>query len=464
MSATRPEEGSLGFLLRVTFVATLGGFLFGFDTAVISGTIGFLKEGFALDAVMEGWVVSSALVGCIIGAAGAGWLSDRFGRKKVLILAAALFLVSATYSALPRALNILIVARFAGGIGVGVASMLSPLYIAELSPSRLRGRMVALYQLAITVGILTAYFSNALLLKLSTTLSLAEGSLLQWLFVDEVWRGMFGTETIPAALFLVLMFRVPESPRWLTKQGLTAQAERVLARINGAEAAAQEITEIKETIAEESGSMRQLFTPKMRIALLIGILLPVFSQLSGINAIIYYGPSIFNEAGFGRGDAFGSQVVIGIVNVLFTLVAIWKVDTLGRRPLLLFGLSGVLLALVVIGVLFWAGTPAPGFLLGMLLFYIACFAFSYGPGVWIIVSEIFPTRIRGRAMSIGTLAIWSANSIVGQAFPWMLGNLGPAGSFWAFALITVPAVLFVWRYVPETKGRSLEEIEKQWME
>lgn len=451
------------YLAIVCFVAAIGGFLFGFDTAVISGTVGFVKAKFALDVVMEGWFVSSALVGCVIGVIFAGKLSDSFGRKNILILSALLFWVSAVGSAVATTHFILIIARLVGGLGVGIASMLSPMYISEISPPHLRGRMVTLYQFAITIGILCAYFSNAMLVEWGARFPGIESiAFVKWLVVDEVWRGMFGMETVPATLFIVLLFFVPESPRWLVKAGMIDKGRAVLTRVLGKAEAEREIGEITETISHEDASIGQLLKPGLRIALLIGLLLPAMSQFSGINVIIYYGPEIFNKAGFALSEALGGQVTIGIVNVLFTIVAIWKIDRMGRRPLLLFGISGVVIALVLVGLFFHLNVTAGFMLLALFLLFIACFAFSFGPVTWVVIAEIFPTRIRGRAMSIATLSLWLANVIVGQMFPWLLQNVGPAGSFWLFAALCVPAILLVWKVIPETMGKSLEEIEKLW--
>lgn len=458
-----PERGSVLYLTAVCTVAALGGMLFGFDTAVISGTIGLLKAQFALNEWMEGWVVSSVLLGCITGAMAAGTLSDRFGRKRMLLLAAGLFLVSAIGSTIPQTPALLIVVRLVGGLGVGFASMLAPLYISELSPPHLRGRMVALYQFAITVGVLAAYLSNAFLLHLAENYSALFGqATLRWIFVDEMWRGMFGAEVLPAFLFLLLLLTVPESPRWLTKQQREDEATSILARVGGRATATRQMDEIRETVAHESGSVWQLFQPGMRIALLIGVMLPMFGQISGINVIIYYGEQIFDEAGWQLGEALGGLVIIGIVNTAFTLLTIWKIDSLGRKPILQIGTIGVVASLVMIGLLFHTGATEGPWLLGMILCYIAFFAVGLGPIPWVIISEIFPTRIRGRAMSFGVLAVWATCALVSQTFPWLKENLGPAGCFWLYASLCAPSILFVWLVVPETKGKTLEEIEKSW--
>jgi sugar porter (SP) family MFS transporter len=282
---------------------------------------------------------------------------------------------------------------------------------------------------------------------------------MKWLFADEIWRGMFGNMTIPNLLFLLLLLLIPESPRWLISKGFTEKAKSILAKIQGREARGSEYEAMVSTIQKEQMSLSQLFHSGLRTALLIGILLPIFSQVSGINVIIYYGPKILNEAGFSISEALGGQVTIGIVNVLFTLLAMWQVDKLGRKPLLLFGIAGVVAALIAVGLFFFVHISQGTLLIVFFLFFIACFAFSFGPVTWIVISEIFPTHIRGRAMSIGTFALWSANAVVGQLFPWMLENIGSAGTFWLFAGICSPAFFFVWKVLPETKGKTLEEIE-----
>ncbi len=458
-----PERGSVGYLSGVCTVAALGGLLFGFDTAVISGTIGLLKAQFELGPLMQGWVVSSALLGCIVGAMTSGTLSDRFGRKKLLVVAGGLFLISAVGSTIPSSPTMLVVARLIGGLGVGFASMLAPLYISELSPPHLRGRMVALYQFAITIGVLAAYFSNALLLQMAENHSELFGqATLHWIFVDELWRSMFGAEVVPALLFLLLLLAVPESPRWLTKQHRADEATNILARVSGRKAATSQMDEIRDTIEHESGSVWQLFKPGMRIALLIGVMLPLFGQVSGINVIIYYGEEIFNAAGWQLGDALGGLVIIGIVNSAFTLLTIWKIDSIGRKPILQIGTVGVVTSLVLVGLFFHNEATEGPWLLILILCYIASFAIGLGPIPWVIISEIFPTRIRGRAMSFGVFAVWATCAVVSQTFPWLKENLGPAGCFWLYASLCAPSILFVWLVVPETKGKTLEEIEKSW--
>jgi len=446
-------------LIGASLTAAFGGFLFGFDTAVISGTISFVKGQFHLNTIEEGWYVSSALVGCIIGVSFAGALSDRFGRKKVLLLSSLLFLVSTIGCTIAPTHLVLTFSRLVAGMGIGVASMLAPLYISEIAPAASRGRLVALYQLAITIGILCAYFSNALVLSISSSLTGSSG-FFNWIYGEELWRGMFASMTIPNLIFLFLLFFIPESPRWLISKGLTEKARAVLERIQNEGGREGGYEEMVATIRGEEASLSQLFHSGLRVALLIGILLPIFSQVSGINVIIYYGPKVLSEAGFSISDALGGQVTIGIVNVLFTLLAIWQVDKIGRKPLLLFGIAGVVISLVAVGLFFFYHISQGMILIIFILFFIACFAFSLGPGTWIVISEIFPTHVRGRAMSIGTFALWSANAVVGQLFPWTLENIGPAGTFWTFAGICLPAFFFVWKVLPETKVKTLEQIER----
>lgn len=449
------------YLILVAFVAALGGFLFGYDTAIISGTIGFVKTKFELNAVAEGWFVSSALVGCIFGVMFTGLLNDWFGRKKALLLSGLLFLVSAIGCALAPTLSVLIIYRLIGGIGVGIASMTSPLFIAEISPPHIRGRLVTLYQLAITVGILLAYFANASLLELSGGTFSSE--LFSWIIGDEVWRAMFGSECIPAVLFFVLVLLIPESPRWLVLKQQEERAHQILTRINGRERATQELREIKDTVEHEAAPWQTLLKPGIRKALVIGASLAFLTQICGVNAIIYYGPRILEEAGFALSDALGGQVIIGMVNVLFTLIAIWKIDQLGRRPLLIWGVSGIMFSLIMVGLLFYFNVTSGFWLMGFILLFIASFAFSFGPVIWTLLSEIYPINVRGTAMSIATLTLWVGTALVGQVVPWMLESLTPAGTFWIFSLSCIPALYLAIMVIPETKGKTLEEIERFWM-
>ena len=456
---TTGNKSSL-YLYLICLVAALGGFLFGFDTAVISGTISLVKHDFGLDPVSEGWFVSCALLGCIIGVSFSGKLSDKYGRKIVLIISAVLFLASALGCMYAESFTVLIIFRLIGGLGIGVASMVSPLYISEFAPSRLRGMMVSLYQLAITIGIVLAYFSNAYLAEHTATTYASDG--MTRIFSTEVWRGMLGLEAVPAAIFLVCLFLVPESPRWLLLKGQEQKAGNILIKIDGAAAAEHEIQAFKKQGSDNDTPLKELFSPVYRKALWIGLLLPFLSQVCGINAVIYYGPRILEQAGFTLNNALGGQVTIGLVNVVFTFVAILTVDKWGRRPLLFVGIGGAVASLLIIGALFALGITSGPWILLFILAFIACFAFSFGPVCWVIVGEIFPNAIRGKAMALATLSLWIGNFLVGQLTPVMLEGLGSSWTFWLFALCCSPALWLTWKLIPETKGRSLEDIEAHW--
>jgi len=461
-------KGSLLYLSVICLITTLGGFLFGFDTAIVSGAIEFVKSQFQLSTDMEGWIVSSAVFGCIFGAAFAGPLTDKFGRKPILILAAVFLLISCVWCIFPGSAFWLIVARIIGGLGVGITSMAAPVYISEVSPPAMRGRLVSYYQLSITLGILFSFFANSIILYAAGdkagVITAQDGGFFQWVFVSEIWRGMFGTETIPAVLFLLTLLTIPESPRWLVRQGRGEKALNVLVRINGQAEAQKEFADINEVIKFESGGFSELFEARFRRPLLIGIMLPVFAHLSGIAAVMYFAPKILIEAGLGVGGAFSAAVTIGVINSLFTFLAIWKIDKIGRRPLLLVGIGGALVSLLAVGLMFNLNISHKFLILVPLLSYIAFFAFSYGPGVWVVISEIFPTRARGRAVGAGALALWITAFIISQTLPRLLAGLGAGNTFLLYAAMTAPAFLFVYKFIPETKGKSLEEIEKHWID
>ena len=454
---------NLAFIWWLTITASLGGLLFGYDTAVISGTLSMVKTQFGLNAAMEGWYVSSALVGCVVGVSFAGWLSDKYGRKKMLLIAAVLFTVSAVGCALISSFSALTMYRLIGGMGVGIASMLSPMYISEISPPALRGRFVALYQLAITVGILGSYLVNAWLLNQSARPSFFISETLTLVFKTEVWRGMLGMEAVPASLFFILLIFVPESPRWLVIKGKIEKAKSILLKTSGETDSETEMREIQESFENEKKSKNLILEPGIKVAVFLGVSLAVLQQFTGIDAIIYYGPRIMEQAGFGLSDALGSQVLFGAINMVFTLLAIWKIDKFGRKPLLLSGTLGMFGSLIAIGFLFFINRADGILLLSMILIFIASFAFSLGPVVWVILSEIYPTKIRGRAMSVATLAVWIGTSIIGQLIPLSLDNLGPGLTFWIFALFCIPTMWIGWKIMPETKGKTLESIEKFWL-
>jgi SP family arabinose:H+ symporter-like MFS transporter len=446
-----PARHNYRYLLPLAFTAALGGFLFGYDTAVVSGAIDFLKSHFHLNADLTGWAASSLLVGCMAGAALAGPLGDRFGRKWMLVACAALFCLSSVASAFPNTIEQFAWSRFTGGIAIGAASMLCPLYIAEISPEKVRGTLVALYQLAIVVGIVVVFFVNLRIQRLGNE---------SW-NVQYGWRWMFASLALPSLLFGGLMVLVPESPRWLMKMGRRGEALGILQRVAGQANAAREIQTIEEALAQEEGRWSELFTSGYGRALAIGGLLAVLGQFSGINAIIYYAPSIFKAAGVGTDAAFAQTVVLGMVNLLFTLVAIWLVDRAGRRPLLIVGTSVQVIAQLLIGLMFYRQENGL-LLLGSIVMFTGAFALAMGPIPWIVASEIFPTKLRGRAMSFAIVLLWLADFIVTQTFPRLREAIGPANTFWTYAVFSLLSVIFVITMVPETKGRTLEEIEAMW--
>jgi sugar porter (SP) family MFS transporter len=443
-------------VVLTTLVAALGGLLFGYDTAVISGAIGFLTKHFSLDARLEGWAASSALIGCIVGASFAGVLSDRAGRKRALLLSAVLFAVSSIGSALARDLTEFSIARIVGGFGIGSASMLSPLYISEISPARMRGRLVSLNQLAIVSGMLLVYFVNACVASAGDSIGGEAWN------VALGWRWMFGSATLPSVLFFGLLFLVPESPRWLMKRGRRDEALRILTLVDGPEHARREAAEIEDAIKHEDPSFALLFKPGMRLALTIGIVLAVLQQVTGINVVLYYAPEIFKSAGLGATEAIVQTVIVGIVNLTFTIVAVLVVDRIGRKPLLLTASACMGVSLVLLGGAFVLGKLQGPWVLLFVLAYVASFAVAMGPVVWVVMAEIFPTRIRGTAMSIATVCLWIACFLVSQLFPWMLEHFA-GKSFFVYAAMCAVAFVFVAMVVPETKGKTLEEIEKRWL-
>ena len=595
-STSENRGGSIAYVLLLTLVAALGGLLFGYDTAVIAGAIGYLQVRFELTPFWEGFAAACALAGCALGAGSAGFLSDRFGRKKVLVLAAVAFFISALGTSLPRTLTEFLVFRFVGGMGIGAASIISPMYIAEIAPFRIRGRMVSLNQFAIILGMLIVYFVNYFVIeyglasdeKIVAARIAEHGSALDKSFVktyldkrvpelvdqqveqflveprnaldrwavadflasqgltldaknvagddralspafvrdflgerlpaanrrridqfltspkpldskavagflfteakiriepievdlaaydlkswnvERGWRWMFGSGVAPALVFLVLLLAVPESPRWLTKNGRRDEALAILTRVDGPQFARDELCGIEEALTVESGRLSELGEPWMRRVLVLGIALAVLQQVTGINVILYFAPKIFTIAGAEASMAMLQTVIVGAVNMVFTILAVLVVDRLGRRPLMLLGTVGMGIALTGLGLAFywqlfqwWA--------LVFVLGYIACFAMSVGPVTWVILSEIFPTQIRGRAMGIATVCLWLANYVVSLTYPimvknpWLLARFHQGFPFWVYAAFCVVLVVVVLRWVPETKGKSLEEIERSWL-
>ena len=458
------SKQSNSFIAAICSIGSLGGLLFGFDTAVISGTFSFIEQYFSLNEIEIGWFTSSALIGAIIGALVSGSLSDRFGRKPILIIAAFLFFISALGCTIPDSFIFLIVARIIGGIGVGMASVLAPLYISEFSPPKIRGKLIALYQLSIVIGILLAYLSNWLLLKFSqeSTSLFNETDKLYKIFVSEVWRGMFGLEMIPSGLFIVLLFLIPESPRWLIKNNNPEKGFNILTKISGKKIAEKEFIEIKNSINKFKGRIADLLRPGLRLALLVGIGLSVFGQFTGVNIIIYYGPTILENAGFKIDGALQFQVAIGLINLIFTILALWKIDRWGRRPLLVYGMFSVFISLIIIAFQFTFDSSQGILIVVMLCIYMASLALSINAVIWVLIGEIFPNRIRGSAMSIVTFTNWGANFLTAFTFPWYIDKIGMGGGFFTFAGMCLLATIFFNKYVPETKGKTLEEIENFW--
>ncbi|MCL1657926.1 MULTISPECIES: sugar porter family MFS transporter [Elizabethkingia] len=441
-----------GIIYKATLVASVGGLLFGYDTAVISGAIGFMRSFYQLSDIMTGWVASCALLGCIAGAMYSGKLSDRAGRKKVLMLSAVLFTISSIGTAIAPNLWFFVLFRIIGGMGIGIASMLSPMYISEMAPASVRGRLISVFQLGIVTGILVIYFVNAYIAGIHNE---------AW-NISTGWRWMFGSGVIPSVIFILLLLTVPESPRWLASQKKHSEAMAILSQINGNTAAQQELNSINESLKDEAPfSLASLKGSKLKKALITGILLAVFSQFTGINAIMYYAPEIFKSTGTGRDSAFIQTIMVGVINVAFTLIAIKYVDSWGRKKLLLSGISGMTVCLFIVGLAFY--TQQQGYLvLIAILGYIAFFAMSLGPLTFVVIAEIFPTKSRATAMSIATFFLWLAVFLVSQTFPILIGSIGSAYTFWLYTLISILAFLFIRKSIPETKGKTLEEIEASW--
>ena len=432
------------YVIMISVVAALGGLLFGFDTAVISGTINFIQPYFGLSEAGLGWAVSSLLFGSIAGVFFAGKAGDLYGRKKVLMLAALMFIVSAIGSAAAHELIYFIISRVLGGLAVGVASILSPMYIAELAPAKYRGTLVSLNQLAIVSGILIAFFTNYLLVDSGI----------------NNWRWMLLVMAAPATLLFFSLFLVPESPRWLVARQRNDEALAVLIRTSGKESAGIELLEIEETLKTHQESVfRDLLAPKIRPLIYIGIMLAIFQQITGINTIMYYAPKIFSGLGDSNHSALLQTLAIGCTNVVFTLVAMALIDRFGRKLLLIIGSGGMMIFLLGLSALYFMKQTAGILVLVFILGYIACFCASLGPAVWVVIAELFPNRLRSKGMSVAVVALWIACTIVSITFPIMLEKLSGGITFLIFAIICLANLLYVWRYVPETKGKTLEELE-----
>lgn len=461
------KTNNLYYVTFLSVVAALGGFLFGYDTAVISGTVSQVSTQFSLTSLQSGWYVGCALVGSIIGVLFAGALSDRFGRKRAMILSAILFTLSAVGCAISSSLDQLVLYRIVGGVGIGIVSIVCPLYISEVSPASHRGRMVSLYQLAVTVGFLGAYLMNYSLLNFSVDFS-SNNALFQKIFGTEVWRGMLGAETVPALMFFLIIFLIPESPRWLLVKNLESKAISIFSKIyNDTSVIAHQINETKSMLqSERKSDWKILLTPGIFRAVIIGVAIAMLGQFMGVNAVLYYGPSIFETSGLSSGDSLFYQSLIGMVNMGTSVLALLIIDKIGRKKLVYVGVSGMIISLLLIGFYFMMGESlglSSIFLLVYFLLYIFFTAGSISAVIFVFLSEMYPTQIRGTAMSIAGLSLWIGTYLIGQLTPWMLDTLTPAGTFFLFAFMCLPYMLIVWRLMPETAGKSLEDIERYWL-
>ena len=442
----QPDKSSTKYVYFVSIIAAVSGLLFGFDGGVITGALPFITKHFNLNAHQEGFAVSNLVIGCIVGASFSGTLTDRYGRKKILIFVALFYTVSAVYSGLSREYLELIAARFLGGLAIGMGSVVSPMYISEIAPAKIRGRLAALNQLTIVTGILVVYFTN-------------------WLLVDigpNNWRWMFIAEAFPAGIFCFAVFFIPESPRWLIKQGKTDNALIILSRVGGRKHAEAEIKEIKTTIEKEEGTIAELFKPGLRMALLVGVLLALFGHLCGINAVTYYAPKIFMRAGYeSASSAFLATVMVAVTLLIFTIVTIFVIDKLGRKPLLLIGSIGMALSFAFTGFAIQSHSVGGIWVVFSIISYIAFFSISMGGVIWVYLPEIYPNKVRGRAMSIATIVLWLTEFIVAQTFPWLVEKI-EGNTFYLYAGICAVSFIFVWLMIKETKGKTLEEIEEMW--
>ena len=457
------KDSNIGYVLFMAAVAALGGILFGYDTAVISGTTALVKNQFALTDMREGWYVGCALVGSICGVLAAGTLSDYLGRKLTMLISAALFSISAIGCALCGSFEALVAYRIIGGVGIGVVSIVSPIYISEVSPARIRGTLVSLYQLAVTAGFLLAYMANWGIDSNINT-EIASESLWYRMFNTEAWRGMLGSETIPALLFFFIIFFIPESPRWLITKGRINKASNVLSRIYNDKAEIEsQIRTTRESLGEgNEGSWKDLLKPGILLAVIAGSAIAILGQFMGVNAVLYYGPKIFADAGFD--NPMFSTVLVGLVNFLTTILAVFIIDKVGRKQLIYWGVSGMIICLLCIGTYFAWGQSlglGNGFMLTFFLLYVFCCAISISAIVFVLLSEMYPNSVRGRAMSIAGFALWVGTYLIGQLTPVLLG-WSPAGTFFIFAAMCLPYMLIMWKVIPETTGKTLEEIEAYW--
>lgn len=455
------HKSNTGYVIFLSIVAALGGILFGYDTAVISGTTSDVAGQFGLDDMSKGWYVGCALLGSIIGVACAGMLSDYLGRKKTMLIAAVLFSVSAIGCCLCAGFNDLVAYRIIGGVGIGVVSIVSPIYISEISPARIRGTMVSLYQLAVTMGLLLAYLVNFVILKDADGAQYS--GFFQWAFVDQMWRGMLGSETVVALLFFAVIFFIPESPRWLMVKGSDDRAIAIFKRLKADESGAMEEYNLTKAsiVSEVKSEWSALREPGIIKAVLIGSAIAILGQFMGVNAVLYYGPEIFADAGLAAEDSSFSTVLVGLVNMLTTVLAVFIIDKVGRKKLIWYGVSSMIVCLIAIGIIFLMQGSGI-ILLVFFLLYIFSQAISISAVVFVLLSEMYPNRVRGIAMSIAGLALWVGTYLIGQFTPWCMTNLTPAGTFFFFAFMCLPYMYIMWKKVPETTGKTLEEIEQYW--
>ncbi len=454
---------NLGYVWLISVVAAMGGLLFGWDWVVIGGAKPFFQRYFELTSEAQiGWANSCALIGCLLGALAAGGLSDKFGRKKLLIAAALIFTVTSIGNALANNFDVFIAWRIFGGVAIGLASSLSPMYIAEIAPAQIRGTLVAINQLTVVIGILLAQYINWYLVR-DLPVGMTDDAIRNSWFGQQGWRWMFGLTAAPAVLFFIGMFLVPESPRWLAKNGKATLAQNILKKIGGENYARAATKEIQSTLAsEEIQRVRfaDLLEPKMRRVIVLGVGLAVFQQWCGINVIFNYAEEIFHAAGYDISTVLKNIAWTGSVNLAFTLVALGVVDRGGRRPLMLFGSAALAIIYFAMGYCYHESVKGLPMLL-LVLAAIACYAMSLAPVTWVVISEIFPNRIRGAAMAVAVSALWIACFLLTYTFPIMNAKLGSAGTFWLYGAICVLGFIFVFFKLPETKGKSLEQIEKE---
>lgn len=449
------------YVIFMAAVAAIGGILFGYDTAVISGTTDIVRNQFSLSASGEGWYVGCALIGSIIGVLCAGSLSDYIGRKITMLISAAFFSISAIGCAVCGSFDALVAFRIIGGVGIGIVSIVSPIYISEVSPARIRGTLVSLYQLAVTAGFLLAYLANWAIDASIDPSAAADAGLWSRMFNAEAWRGMLGSETLPALLFLFIIFFIPESPKWLIIKGKPSEATAVLSRILGSEDEINaEVEATRSSSGEDKGSWSDLLKPGILVAVLAGCAIAILGQFMGVNAVLYYGPKIFSEAGFD--NPMFSTVLVGLVNFATTVLAVFIIDRVGRKQLIYWGVSGMIICLIAIGIYFaTGGALGNGFMLAFFLAYVFCCAISISAIVFVLLSEMYPNSIRGRAMSLAGFMLWVGTYLVGQLTPVLL-EWSQAGTFFIFAVMCVPYMLIMWKVIPETTGKTLEEIEEYW--